>query len=512
MFQKICTIFHDGIRARRLEIEIDILPGLPVLHMIGLPEGIARGVRERIHSAFSAAGFSFPAKRITINLRCPEGIRPRAGLDLPIAIGILCADLQAPSHCNDHTVVIGDLSLNGDVQPVSLVGSFGPLIREELYPQGLTSILVPAGNAAEAALLPDLSILPVETLSEAAAFWCGRISIDPLPHTPLTYARPSADPLLSIRGQLAGKRALTVACAGGHNLLYLGPPGCGKTLLAQAAPTLLPVPTPEELDHLLMISALSDAHLTQQVSRPVRTPHHSITAHALIGGGRPIAPGEITRADHGLLLLDEAAEFGSGVLEHLRTPLESHKIRLRYLEHAETLPADFMLVATSNLCPCGQFPSPACTCSLQAIRRYQGRLSTALVERIDMCVLLEDVPDTDRQTFQPEDVRHLQERIQQAADRQRIRFQHEAFAQNSRIPPRKIEQYCTLAPSADSLFREACARFHLSLRVRHNLLKTARSIADLADRDQIGMPEVAEALQYRPKGFLSGTVPTVPPR
>ena len=166
MFQKICTIFHDGIRARRLEIEIDILPGLPVLHMIGLPEGTARGVRERIHSAFSAAGFSFPAKRITINLRCPEGIRPRAGLDLPIAIGILCADLQAPSHCNDHTVVIGDLSLNGDVQPVSLVGSFGPLIREELYPQGITSILVPAGNAAEAALLPDLAHMPVVVQAE----------------------------------------------------------------------------------------------------------------------------------------------------------------------------------------------------------------------------------------------------------------------------------------------------------------------------------------------------------
>ena len=507
MFQKICTVFHDGIRARRLDIEVDILPGLPVLHMIGLSETAARGVRERVHSAFLAAGFTFPAKRITINLRCPDMTRIKAGLDLPVALGILCADLQAPAHLNASTLVIGDLSLNGDIHPVSHIGAFGPLIREELISAGVTSILVPAGNAAEAALLPDLDILPVSTLAEAAAYWCGRFAIDPLPHTPLQYARPSAETLLSVRGQLAGKRALTVACAGGHNLLFLGPPGCGKTLLAQAAPSLLPVPPEEDLNHLLMIRALSEPELTQQVSRPVRSPHHSITAHALIGGGRPIAPGEITRADHGLLILDEAAEFGPGVLEHLRTPLESHRIRLRYLNTAETLPADFMLIGTSNLCPCGQFPSPACSCTVNAIRRYQGRLSTALVERIDLCVLLEAVPDSDQQVYQPEDVKALQDRIQQAADRQMVRYRKEAFSQNSRIPPGKIEKYCMLSPAALSLFREACTRFHLSLRTRHNLLKTARSIADLADQDQIGTHDIAEVLQYRPKGFLSGDIP-----
>ncbi|MCR5006678.1 MAG: ATP-binding protein [Clostridiales bacterium] len=508
MFQKICTIYHDGIRARRLDIEVDILPGLPAIHMIGVSETVARGVRERVHSAFLAAGFSFPAKRITVNLRCPDTARLKAGLDLPVALGILCADLQAPCHRNATTAVIGDLSLNGDIHPVQRIGSFGPLVHGDLAKAGISSILVPAGNTAEASLLPDLEILPVATLAEAAALWCGRLTIDPLPHVPLHYARPPADTLLSIRGQLAGKRALMVACAGGHNLLFLGPPGCGKTLLAQAAPCLLPVPSEEDLQHLLMIRALSETHLTQQVSRPIRSPHHSITAHALIGGGRPIQPGEITRADHGLLILDEAAEFATGVLEHLRTPLESHQIRLRYLDQAETLPADFMLVGTTNLCPCGQFPSPACSCSLHAIRRYQGRLSTALIERIDLCVLLDAVPDTDRQVYTPADVTHLQEQIQQAADRQRSRFRKESFTLNSRIPPGKIETYCKLHPSAASLFREACARFHLSLRTRHNLLKTARSIADLADQEQIGTQQIAEALQYRPKGFLSGAMPT----
>ncbi len=508
MFQKICTIYHDGIRARRLDLEVDILPGLPAIHMIGVSETVARGVRERVHSAFLAAGFSFPAKRITVNLRCPDAARLKAGLDLPVALGILCADLQAPSHRNINTAVIGDLSLNGDVQSVQRIGSFGPLIHEELTEAGITSILVPAGNAAEASLLPDLEVLPVATLAEAAALWCGRLTIEPLPHIPLQYARPSADALLSIRGQPAGKRALTVACAGGHNLLFLGPPGCGKTLLAHAAPCLLPVPSEDDLQQLMMIRALSETRLTQKVSRPVRAPHHSITAHALIGGGRPIQPGEITRADHGLLILDEAAEFGTGVLEHLRTPLESHHIHLRYLDRAETLPADFMLIGTTNLCPCGQFPSPACSCSLQAIRRYQGRLSTALIERIDLCVLLDAVPETDRQAYTPLDVAHIQEQIQLAADRQKARFRKESFSRNSRIPPGKIEMYCKLQSSAESLFLEACARFHLSLRTRHNLLKTARSIADLADQEQIGTQQIAEVLQYRPKGFLSGVTPT----
>lgn len=504
MFQKIISCSSSPLSSSCIEIEVDILSGMPFLNILGISESAGRVLRERIRSALSSCGYSLPARKITVNLVSSVHPLPAEGLDLPIALGILCADQCLPSAKNAVTAVIGSLSLNGAVRPVAGICSMLSRLKEHLDRCGITEILIPADNALEASLIPGFHLRPVHNLEEAILFWRGLTDIPAAPPHSVRPVVPSLKTLLSIRGQHPGKRALAIACCGYHNLLLAGPPGCGKTLLAQAAPSLLPAPSADEIRRILLFQAQSGALEGPLLSRPVRRPHYSIAVHALIGGGRPVKPGELTLADGGVLILDELAEFSRHVLENLRQPLESHIVPLHYLGQSESLPADFMLIATTNLCPCGLFPDPErCHCSSTAIRRYQGRIGAPLLERFELCLDLEPVPESQQSVYSEEEALRLRDRILQAALLQQERYRNEPFDRNSRIPPDRIDTYCALDDAASALFRRAALRYGLSLRTQHNIRKAARSIADLAASDIIRKEHIAEALQYRPKGFFS---------
>ncbi len=519
MFQKIISCASDGLDACPVDTEIDIAAGMPYFTVIGVSESAARGIRERIRSALAASGFSLPPRRITVNLSSVPKCVLQEGLDLPIALGILCAERFLPDAFSSTHLIVGTLSLNGELKPVRGALNMALLCRRLGFPH----LLVPAENAAEAALIQDVSVVAVHTLSEAILYLRGQLAIEPAKARPLAYRQPSFGPLLSIRGQLPGKRALEIACAGYHNLLFCGPPGCGKTLLLESIVSLLPPPTQEEQLELLRIAsvcgmdtldpdrydaaigALESGGVPASVSseRPLRRPHHSVSTHALIGGGRPVQPGELTRAHGGVLMLDEIAEFPRTVLENLRQPLESHEVRLHYLDEVQCFPADFLLAAAMNLCPCGYYPDPErCTCRPGAIRRYQARLGAPLLERIDLCLTLDPVPADDMNTYSEAEALRLRERIEKAAERQRRRFREEPFCHNSRMTPEALKKYARLTSSAETVLKQGAARLGLSLRTQHNTIKTARSIADLAEKDEVGAEEILEALQYRPRGFL----------
>lgn len=500
MYQKIYSCAVYGMDSYIFEIEVDITNGMPYFNILGINEMISRGIRERIRSAVSSCGFSLSPHKITVNMNFPSANSIREGLDLPIALGILCAEHLLPNtFCTDH-IIIGNLSLNGEIRPVKGILNMAACCRD----RGYTTLMVPAENAEEASIIQGLRILPVHTFSEAVDYWRGYQDLTPFPNRQLHYQSPSPESLQYIRGQLPGKRLLEIAAAGYHNLLLCGPPGCGKTLLVQSLPSLLPPPEDSEIPDLLRIRSISEPFSDLAFTRPIRQPHHSLSTHALIGGGHPIRPGEMTKAHGGILIMDEIAEFSRSVLENLRQPLESHNIHLHYLDETRHLPADFLLAATMNLCPCGMYPdTERCTCHPHAIRRYQTKLGSPLIERFDLCMQLQPVPLTDTHTLTSEAIASMKARIQHAYQLQKQRFCNEIFSHNSRMEASVIDHYCILTRDAQTIFHKAILQYHLSMRVQHNIKKTARSIADLADHTFIELSDIMEALQYRPRGFLN---------
>lgn len=489
-FAKIYTRGVLGLDAPLIEVEVHISQGLPSLTMVGLAEAAVRESKDRVRSAIINSGFSFPTKRLTINLAPADLPKDGARLDLAIALGILIASGQLPEHATEQLEFIGELALDGQLRPTT-----GTLSIAIACQQAGHQLILPHDNAHDAAKLNDFQVFAATRLTQVCAHLSGQQPLAAYQYQQKdTQLTPKLD-LADVKGQLRARRALEIAAAGGHSLLFKGPPGTGKTLLASRLAGILP---PLSLEENLQVARIySVANLNHQFGeRPFRAPHHTASAIALVGGGSQPKPGEITLAHLGVLFLDELPEFDRKVLEVLRQPLESKEIVISRASRQMSFPANFQLIAAMNPCPCGYafHQDQRCQCSAIAIQRYQNRISGPLLDRIDLHIDVPPLPASELQSTAPaEDSSTVRARVIQAYDTQI----HRQNCLNASLSPKQLEHYAALNPQAEQMLALAQQRLHLSARGYHRVLRVARSIADLALVDHIESQHVTEALSYR---------------
>jgi magnesium chelatase family protein len=486
------TFTLDGIAARPVRVEVDVHRGLPAFSVVGLPDTAVREARERVRAALANCGFDFPLRRIVANL-APASLRKAGpGLDLPIAVALLVASGQLEWERLPRLAMAGELALDGSVRPIPGVLAIAEAARE----QGADAVVVPAENGPEAALVTGLEVLPLESLGQLSALANGSWLPDAPEPLPLPLAAQAGGPdLADLRGQPHLRYALEVAAAGGHSLLMVGPPGAGKSLAAGRLPSILPPLAPDEGLEVARIASACGRLGPAFGGRPFRAPHHTVSPAGVVGGGNPPGPGEATLAHRGVLFLDELCEFRRDTLEALRGPLESGWVTISRAGANRRLPCRFMLVAASNPCPCGRGEAdPECGCTPLDVRRYQGRLSGALADRLDILVAIRQPSAAEIGGPPGESSAMVRERVAAARRRQEARLG--AGRCNAEMTPGEARE-CALEEGAAALLAETYSRRRLSARAHDRVLRLARTIADLAGSDPVGREQIAQALQLR---------------
>lgn len=478
-----------GLTAPEVAVEVHLANGLPGLALVGLPETEVKEARDRVRAALQNSGFEFPAKRITVSLAPADLPKESGRFDLPIALGILIASGQIEAPQLDGHEFAGELSLSGELRAVR-----GTLAMCLSAAGAGRAFVLPRASADEASLVGSATILPARNLLDVCAHLTGATPL--APHVPAVPPAPTFVPdLAEIKGQAQAKRALEVVAAGSHSLLMSGPPGSGKSMLAQRLPGLLPPMTETEALEAAAVHSLSGGFdVARWGVRPFQAPHHSASAPALVGGGGVPRPGEISLAHHGVLFLDELPEFERRVLEALREPLETGHIRVSRAARRSEFPARFQLVAAMNPCPCGFLGDARCRCTPDQIARYRNKLSGPLLDRIDLMIEVPAVKEEELTTRgEGEKSAVVQRRVAVARERQ-LQRQNKP---NAQLTPDEIDLHCLPDCAGAALLKQAMVRLELSARAYHRILKVARTIADLAGEDIIRGPHVAEAIQYR---------------
>ena len=493
----------QGIDACLIDVEIDISSGLPVFSIVGLPDTSVKESRDRVVSAIKNSGFDFPTKKITVNL-APADIKKAGGaFDLPISLGILASSGIIEKKSLQNFCAIGELSLDGKLRPVK---GILPIVLS-LHKFGITQVIVPEKNKNEACVAKDIEIYPFTDLKDVIKFLKRETAVEPYKQDNIsvqTDSTKSSIDFSDIKGQFFAKRAAEVACAGGHNMIMVGPPGSGKTMIAKRIPTILPSMSFEEsveTTKIWSVSGLVQAGESLITNRPFRSPHHTTSSVALIGGGSYPKPGEVSLAHNGVLFLDELTEFRRDVLEVLRQPLEDKVVTVSRAKNTLSFPASFMLIASMNPCPCGNYGSDKeCTCNPYQVKRYRSKISGPLMDRIDIQV---EVPAlkideiTSNQTVTNETSQQIKERVIKARNIQYERFKGKNIYCNAQMGPKEIKKYCVLEEKAGLMLHNAIEKLGFSARAYDRILKVARTIADLAGSQIIQQNHIAEAIKYR---------------
>ncbi len=502
MIVKALSAAAIGIDPFAVEVEVDITTGLPQFSTVGLPDASVRESKDRIRAAIKNSGYSFPNHHVTINLAPADTKKEGTSFDLPIAIAILASEGLLPTKPLSEYLLLGELSLDGGVK-----GIHGALLAAfTAKALGIKGIVLPKENAPEAALVGEIDVIPVEHLSDVVEFLGGRAEIGPF-HADINKIfqqnRDYPFDFSDIKGQEQAKRAIEVAVAGGHNILMIGPPGSGKSMLAQRIVTIIPefsLSEAIETTKIYSVSGLLERNKALVATRPFRAVHHTISDAGLVGGGNMPRPGEISLAHNGVLFLDELPEFRKNILETLRQPLEDGKITITRSAQSATYPARFMLVAAMNPCPCGYYGdrSNRCRCSLQQIRQYQGRVSGPLLDRIDIHIEVPSVRYSDLTSQKiGESSSVIRERVRNARRIQEMRFGGDGTICNARMTDADLRKFCRIDEESQRLIEMAIDKLGLSARAHSRILKVARTIADLDGSDFLTSSHVAEAIQYR---------------
>ncbi|MDD3190188.1 MAG: YifB family Mg chelatase-like AAA ATPase [Candidatus Pacebacteria bacterium] len=503
MLSKINSCAVIGLDCENVEVEVDISPGLGNIVVVGLPDTAVQESKERVKSAIKNSGVNYPTTRITINLAPADIKKEGPAYDLPIAVGILAASRQIEADLSG-SLFVGELALDGKLRHTNGILPITIYAQEKKYQR----IFVPKVDEFEAGLVEGIEIIPIENLIQLISFLEGKEKIEPA--RTLGLGKVNEKPKYSIdmsfiKGQEHVKRALEIAASGGHNVLMSGPPGTGKTLLARAVPTILPQMTKEEaleVTKIYSIAGLLPSDKPLITTRPFRTPHHSASAPALVGGGAFPRPGEISLSHRGVLFLDELPEFPRTILENLRQPLEDGVVTISRAQGTLTFPANFTLVASMNPCPCGYLNDPEhdCSCSPSQIIKYQKKISGPLLDRIDLYI---EVPRIKFDKLSNEELEEssdeIRQRVESARVMQKERFRKSGLISNSEMNSQVVKEFCQVDEATLNLLKTAVSQFNLSARSYYKILKVARTIADLERKERIESKHIAEALQYRPR-------------